>query len=198
MKSLQQGKLILVLGGSRSGKSRFAENLAQQLGEKVLYIATATVYDEEMARRVQSHRSRRPAVWDTVEEPLQIIEVIQKQANRYHAMLLDCLTLWLTNLLLTDNMPDPGRTAPEQEKYILNKVTQLVEASRRCGSSVLVVSNEVGLGIVPETPLGRTFRDIAGSANQMIAHFADEVYFVAAGLPITLKSSVGSNNLRKD
>ncbi|CCO09378.1 bifunctional adenosylcobinamide kinase/adenosylcobinamide-phosphate guanylyltransferase [Desulforamulus hydrothermalis] len=195
MKSCQQGKLFLVLGGSRSGKSRFAENLAQQLGEKVLYLATATVYDEEMARRVQLHRTGRPAVWDTVEEPLQVIEVIQKQAKRYHVILLDCLTLWLTNLLLNDNSPFHGRTAPEQEKYILNKVTQLAAVCRNCGSSVLVVSNEVGLGIVPDTPLGRTFRDIAGSANQVIAHLADEVYFVAAGLPIALKSLAGSNSL---
>ncbi|SHE41520.1 bifunctional adenosylcobinamide kinase/adenosylcobinamide-phosphate guanylyltransferase [Desulforamulus putei] len=188
MSFTNQGKLVLVLGGSRSGKSRFAEGLARRLGNKILYIATAAVYDEEMARRVQLHRDRRPAAWDTREEPLHVIEAVQESANRYHVLLLDCLTLWLTNLLLNDDISGPATPWPDKEKYLLSLVTQLATTCQNCRSSVVVVSNEVGLGLVPDNPLGRAFRDVAGSANQILAHYADEVYFVAAGLPIELKS----------
>ncbi len=185
---MNHGKLVLVLGGSRSGKSQFAESLAHQRGNKVLYLATAAVYDEEMARRVQVHRERRPAIWDTREETLHVIEAVEESANRYDVLLLDCLTLWLTNLLLNDVVPGSGTPWPDKEKYMLNLVGQLAITCQGRPSNVIVVSNEVGLGLVPDNPLGRAFRDVAGAANQLMAQYADEVYFVAAGLPIELKS----------
>ncbi|MEW6697842.1 MAG: bifunctional adenosylcobinamide kinase/adenosylcobinamide-phosphate guanylyltransferase [Bacillota bacterium] len=185
---MNEGKLILVLGGSRSGKSQFAERLAATLGNKVLYLATAAVYDEEMARRVQIHRQRRPAQWDSREETLNVIQAVEESAGRCDALILDCLTLWLTNLLLDDTLPRPHTPWPDKEKYMLGLVSQLANACKNTSPSVIVVSNEVGLGLVPEYPLGRAFRDVAGAANQIMAQWADEVYFVAAGLPMALKS----------
>ncbi|NLI12677.1 bifunctional adenosylcobinamide kinase/adenosylcobinamide-phosphate guanylyltransferase [Pelotomaculum propionicicum] len=170
-----KGKLILVLGGSRSGKSEFAEKIAGKLGGRVTYIATAAVNDSEMAERVRLHRTRRPEHWVTVEEEKDVAGVVRKGCEG-EVFLLDCVTVWLTNLMLDS----------EQQDYIMEKVYQLADSVDN-GANLILVSNEVGLGLVPEYPLGRLFRDLAGKANQALAAKADQVYFVVAGLPMEIK-----------
>lgn len=171
--------ITLVLGGARSGKSRFGEAQADHwrknnpAGER-LYIATAEIHDDEMRRRVDDHKSRRGADWHTLEEPLDLPRLLQTEMRRDRFVLIDCLTLWLSNLLLR-NMD--GESA----------VTALCRTLRDAKGEAVLVSNEVGLGIVPENALARRFRDLQGLANQHIAETADKVVLVAAGLPLVLK-----------
>ncbi|OAT86769.1 bifunctional adenosylcobinamide kinase/adenosylcobinamide-phosphate guanylyltransferase [Desulfotomaculum copahuensis] len=176
--------LILVLGGARSGKSGFAEELAGRAGPRVVYVATATVGDQEMARRVAHHRARRPAAWQTVEESFRPEEVVRVFSRAADAVLVDCLTMWITNLLLHD----PERPVEETEALILERVRALADAAGPAPARVILVSNEVGLGLVPDNPLGRNYRDIAGRVNQYLARRADQVYLVVAGLPVEIKS----------
>lgn len=185
---MNKNQLTIVLGGTRSGKSQFAEDLAQQIGKKVLYIATANVYDEEMAIRVKKHQNRRPEQWDTKEEPIYLKKVIEETSVDYDTILLDCLTLWLSNLILDENFTKSNISLKDKENYILNEVSRLADVCLQKKSNIIVVSNEVGLGVVPDYPLGRLFRDVAGAANQILAQRAQRVYFIAAGLPLTLKS----------
>jgi adenosylcobinamide kinase/adenosylcobinamide-phosphate guanylyltransferase len=168
------GRSILVLGGARSGKSRFAEGLAAGCQGERTYIATAEPGDAEMAARIADHRARRGPEWTTTEAPLALVEALETAPEDF--VLIDCLTLWISNLLLGDFDIAP-------------RVERLAEALRARRGTVVVVSNEVGLGIVPDNALSRRFRDEAGSANQRLAQACDEVVFVAAGLPITLKPS---------
>ena len=184
---MKNGKLILVLGGTRSGKSSFAEKLAQGLSERVLYLATATVHDEEMALRVNQHQERRPVNWFTVEEAKELATVLEKYSKAYDVILIDCLALWLSNLLL-DDTKHPDTHWREKEALILQEVEKLAGICRDSSANVIIVSSEVGLGIVPDTSLGRQFRDLAGAANQTFAQYANEVYMVIAGLPIELKA----------
>lgn len=169
--------LTLVLGGARSGKSAFAEKLVTGVGSKWLYLATAdagdSVKDSEMSERIAHHRARRGAGWMTVEEPLALAEMLREQACSDRPIVVDCLTLWLSNLMMA------GRDL-EQE------ITALVEALPVAGPVVLV-SNEVGLGIVPDNAMARQFRDHAGRLHQSVAARADTVYFVAAALPLKMK-----------
>lgn len=185
---MKMGKLILVLGGTRSGKSEFAEKLAQKLSHKVSYLATSAVYDNEMARRVKKHQDRRPETWITREETIHVPGAVEDLSCEYDVILLDCLTLWLTNLLLDETIPEPGIDWADKEEYIINNVKQLASNCKNCPAHVIVVSSEVGLGVVPENSLARSFRDVAGLANQEVAKYADEVYLVTAGLAIELKS----------
>ncbi|HPU36257.1 MAG TPA: bifunctional adenosylcobinamide kinase/adenosylcobinamide-phosphate guanylyltransferase [Bacillota bacterium] len=192
-----RGKLILVLGGARSGKSNFAEQQALRLGKRVTYIATAAVKDGEMAERVQKHRARRPATWETVEEEKNVIDVIRK-GQKGDVFILDCVTLWLTNLLLDQcppfqDVPAPSENVPvssKKEAWILEQA-HLLGDSVSNGADLIMVSNETGLGLVPENPLARTFRDLAGKVNQILASKADEVYFIIAGLPLRIKPFTG-------
>jgi len=165
----------LVLGGARSGKSAFAERLILASGLRPVYVATASAGDEEMAVRIEEHRKRRGEHWVTIEEPVNLAAVLGQLATPGTAVLVDCLTLWLSNLMMRD-MPVARETAG------------LTEAIARLRGPVVFVSNEVGLGLVPETPLGRDYRDHAGRLNQAVAAAASHVFFVAAGLPLTLKS----------
>lgn len=183
---MKSNEIVLILGGSRSGKSQFAENLATSYGQRVLYLATAAIYDSEMAARVQKHRERRSNLWETREETRQLVRVIEELNSNYDVVLLDCLTLWITNLLLDEQIA--WMSLQESEEHILNEINKLIEACLKKEVKIIIVSNEVGLGIVPEHQLGRQFRDIAGYANQICAKYASKVYFIAAGLPITLKS----------
>lgn len=188
-----KGKLILVLGGARSGKSDFAEKQAVRLGKRVVYIATAAVKDGEMAERVQKHKARRPASWETVEEEKNVIDVIRK-GHKGDVYLLDCVTLWITNLLLDESSPFPDVPASyedvpvssKKEAWILEQAHLLGESVSN-GADLIIVANETGLGLVPEYPLGRVFRDLAGKVNQILASKAEEVYFIIAGLPLRLK-----------
>jgi len=171
------GKTILVTGGARSGKSRLAEQLAEACGAPLGYIATATAGDAEMAARISRHRERRGDRWQTFEEPLELARVLAEADGRHAALLVDCVTLWLTNLLLRYD----GR------EQVLPHVKELTGQLTVMQSTVVLVTNEVGQGIVPENRLARTFRDLSGEANQLLAAAADEVYVSIAGLPLRLK-----------
>jgi len=185
---VNRGKFILVLGGARSGKSEFAENLANDLAPSVTYVATAAAGDGEMTRRIENHRSRRPPGWKTVEETHLLPEVLREHGSTPGVVLVDCLTVWLTNLLLDESIPYPGAPDEAKEDFITSKVSELANRALECRAHVLLVANEVGMGIVPAYPLGRLFRDVAGRANRHLAGMADEVYFVAAGLALEMKS----------
>jgi adenosylcobinamide kinase/adenosylcobinamide-phosphate guanylyltransferase len=171
-------KIYFITGGARSGKSAFAERLANGMTGKRAYIATAQALDPEMAARIRHHRERRGAAWDTYEEPLAVADLLVKlSGGRYQIALLDCLTLWLSNVMAHTDGDDA----------VSSRSDGLVAAIKRFDGSCIIVSNEVGLGIVPENPLARRFRDFAGILNQKMAQAADEVYFTAAGIPMKIK-----------
>lgn len=167
--------ITLVLGGARSGKSAYAEGLVLAAADRALYLATAGVLDDEMAERVAKHRASRDRRWQTIEEPLELPALLIAEAREDLPILVDCLTLWLSNLLYA-------------ERDIAAETAALIAALPRVSGSVVLVSNEVGLGIVPDNPLARAFRDHAGRLHQQVAAVAERVVFVAAGLPLTLKS----------
>ncbi len=170
--------LELILGGARSGKSRFAERLAADSGLAVTYIATSQPLDGEMTERIAHHRERRPAHWTLVEEPLQLVRVLREQAAANRCLLVDCLTLWLTNLLMLD---DAARLAEERDA--------LLECLDGLPGRILLVSNETGLGVVPLGELTRRYVDEAGWLHQAVAERAQRVTFMVAGLPMTLKNA---------
>ncbi|WP_104098581.1 bifunctional adenosylcobinamide kinase/adenosylcobinamide-phosphate guanylyltransferase [Stutzerimonas kunmingensis] len=170
--------LELILGGARSGKSRFAERLAADSGLAVTYIATSQPLDGEMTERIAHHRERRPAHWTLVEEPLQLARVLREQAAANRCLLVDCLTLWLTNLLMLD---DAARLAEERNA--------LLECLDGLPGRILLVSNETGLGVVPLGELTRCYVDEAGWLHQAVAERAQRVTFMVAGLPMTLKDA---------
>ncbi len=166
----------LILGGARSGKSRFAEQCAIQTALPVCYVATATAGDREMAERIARHQAERPSGWRTIEEPRELAAVLLHEAVPNSCLLVDCLTLWLANLF------EAGTDIPAARDELAHLLPQLP-------GEVLLVSNEVGLGIVPDNALARLFRDEAGRLNQALAAACDRVTFVAAGLPLTLKDT---------
>ena len=163
--------VIFVLGGARSGKSRYAESLA--VGEKH-YVATAQAFDDEMRERIAVHKSQRGGAWETHETVLDLPEVLTQVMADDRFVLVDCLTLWLSNVMLA-------------EQGWRGALEGLLDCLREAKGTVVLVSNEVGMGLVPETPLGRAFRDAQGVVNQRVAEVADSVVFVAAGLPLALK-----------
>jgi len=173
---------ILVLGGARSGKSRFAERLVEAGCGEAVYIATAEALDAEMAERIAAHRARRQATWRTVEEPDDLEGALGQAAAPGRSILVDCLTLWLSNAF--------GADAEGRGAAVPARIAGLVAALRGLPGRVVLVSNEVGLGLVPETKLGRDFRDAQGRLNQEVAAVCDTVVFVAAGLPLVLKGEL--------
>jgi adenosylcobinamide kinase/adenosylcobinamide-phosphate guanylyltransferase len=172
-------KTTLVLGGARSGKSAFAEKLASESALEKIYIATATAGDDEMCARITHHKTRRGDTWRTVEEPLDLAGVCAREARSGHILLVDCLTLWLSNLM-------------HAEHDIETETQRLTEVLQQRSCPVVLVSNEIGLGLVPETALGRQFRDEQGRLNQRVAACVDEVAFVVAGLPLWIKRQTSS------
>ena len=182
---------LLILGGARSGKSRLAQDIATRHWLHPVYLATAEILDDEMAARVRMHRqtralksseahtSGRARRWHCVEEPLEIARIIRRGVPGADGILVDCLTIWLSNVLLKE-----GRGAFARRR------NELIKALRQARQDVILVANEVGLSVVPENELGRTFRDLAGWLNQAVAKEADTVVFVAAGLPLVLKGNL--------
>lgn len=177
--ALYGNRFILILGGARSGKSRFALELGEPLGKRRAFIATALPFDAEMARRIERHRRERPEGWNTVEEPLQLIEVLQSLEGKAEVAVIDCLTLWLSNLLTRFE---------ESEEKVIGEIDRLVSVARSVNFSIVAVSNEVGLGVVPtDHSLSRLFRDLSGLLHQRWAAEADEVYWMMAGIAVPIK-----------
>nr|WP_306266663.1 bifunctional adenosylcobinamide kinase/adenosylcobinamide-phosphate guanylyltransferase [Pararhizobium sp. IMCC3301] len=168
-------KSVLILGGARSGKSAYGEEVVLSCGGVPHYIATASALDTEMQRRIEQHRSRRGPQWKLTEEPLELCDALRQADRNSKAVLVDCLTLWLSNLM-------------HNERDITGETDRLIELLSGLHATIVFVSNEVGLGIVPENRLARQFRDHQGQINRRIASCVDRVDFVAAGLPLTLKS----------
>jgi adenosylcobinamide kinase/adenosylcobinamide-phosphate guanylyltransferase len=165
---------VLVLGGARSGKSAFGERLVGESGLSPIYVATAEPRDAEMAERIAAHQARRGPAWRIVDEPLELEAALEREAAPDRVILVDCLTLWLSNLM-------------EAEADIAARTDALCETVRGLPGLVVLVSNEIGLGLVPDNSLGRAFRDAQGRLNQQVAAVAEKVVFVAAGLPLVLK-----------
>lgn len=187
MEYINKGKVILVTGGSRSGKSEFAEELLKDKSN-VLYIATAIAADDEMKNRIFKHKERRNASWETFEGYKELTKIIN--TSKKENILLDCVTIMLTNLMF-DNKQDFDKMSMEDIEVLLRGIKEqfykLIEAVRKNNKLIILVTNEVGYGIVPEHKLSRIFRDLAGSLNQYIGSLSDELYLVACGVPLKLK-----------
>lgn len=180
-------KLVLVTGGARSGKSSFAESYLRERYEDVAYLATAIPYDEEMKDRIKKHQQQRPSHWHTYEGHRDLDRQIKSLKEQ--GALLDCVTILVTNLLF-DNLgekPIEEVDTNELEKKIGNEITKILEACKSYQGDMIMVTNELGSGVVPESKLGRVFRDIAGRVNQKIAKEAQEVYLVVSGIPVKIK-----------
>jgi adenosylcobinamide kinase/adenosylcobinamide-phosphate guanylyltransferase len=180
-------RLIFLLGGARSGKSYYAEQWARENGNHVLYVATAQAFDDEMRERIARHREERPAHWQTLEAPLEAPQAIAEQLaeSAFDTVVIDCLTLLASNLLL--NLPDDC-SQDEANAVILDEVVNLLAVCESSSATWVIVSNEVGMGVVPPTRLGRFYRDALGRANQRVAQAASDVLLLVAGLPWSLKS----------
>jgi len=173
-------KLIFIIGGTRSGKSRFALDYANRYFSKKLYLATCKVIDEEMAQRVENHKKMRGPEWLTIEEPVNIVERIGQFWEKGEVILIDCLTLWLSNLLMRG----------ESDKNIIDEIGSLIKTIKNNQTSFILVSNEVGMGIVPADPVSRRFRDLQGMANQKFAEASDILIFMVSGIPMVLKGEL--------
>ena len=174
-------KSILITGGARSGKSQFAQKLAVEAGGRVLFVATAEAKDEDMRLRIEAHRKSRPAGWRTLEAPLGVSEIIGRHMGEAKIVVIDCITMLVANILLRD------QGEPFAEELALGEIKALVGQMDKLEATFILVSNEVGLGLVPDNALGRRYRDCLGRANQILAQHADEVYLMVAGIPIRLK-----------
>jgi adenosylcobinamide kinase / adenosylcobinamide-phosphate guanylyltransferase len=186
-------RLVVILGGARSGKSAFAERLAVNSERPVAFIATATAGDDEMRERIARHRASRPRGWRTLEEPLDLAGAVRTASDLAEVLLLDCITLWLANWLFqrygTTDEEEFAASALFDEEALQKAVGALLEAVNLLApkQTLIVVTNEVGLGIVPAYPLGRVYRDALGYVNQRLAQAADRVYLMVAGLAVDIK-----------
>jgi adenosylcobinamide kinase/adenosylcobinamide-phosphate guanylyltransferase len=193
MQQLQPASVALILGGVRSGKSRYAQRVAEQ-AQRVLFVATAERRDDpEMRVRIERHRADRPGSWSTVEEPLHLPRIIREAGSRCDLLLIDCLTLYAANLLEAYGESSGSGEAPisaQIRSRIDSQVNELCLALRDASCSVILVSNEVGSGVVPAYELGRRFRDLLGEINQRVAAVAGTVLLMVAGLPLPLKGSI--------
>lgn len=184
-------KITFITGGARSGKSTFAEAIVKEKGENILYIATAKAIDKEMQDRIRRHRQQRPAHWDTLEAYRDLGGLLPEKSGKYQAMLLDCVTIMTTNLLFELLPQTEEDLTVEQmntvEAAVMEEIDRLVAAFPLLQSDLVLVSNEVGFGLVPEYPISRFFRDVLGRVNQRLAAAADEAYLVISGLTMKLK-----------
>lgn len=186
-------EITLVLGGARSGKSVWAEQLAADTGQPVLYLATATAGDDEMAERIAAHRASRPPAWRTVEASYDLADAVRAHARPNEVVLVDCLTLWVSNVILrqlgreSDTAAVPQSEWTAIEAQLLAATDNLLATARVMDTRLILVSNEVGMGLVPPSPLGRRYRDLLGRVNQVVAHRANSVVLMIAGLPVDLR-----------
>jgi adenosylcobinamide kinase/adenosylcobinamide-phosphate guanylyltransferase len=175
-------KIVFVTGGCRSGKSRFAIEFADSHFEEKIFVATCKAQDQEMRKRIKEHQRTRGSEWETVEVPTALAEAVATHASKCDVILIDCLTLWTNNLLAEGG----------SQEEILTHTDALIQAIDEARCSVILVSNEVGCGIVPENELARRFRDIEGLVNQKVAACADTVVWMVAGIPVPIKGSIGN------
>lgn len=188
------GTIIYISGGARSGKSSFAEKKALEHSNQVLYIATAIAFDKEMADRIRCHQERRPGHWQTIEAYKGLASCLQERTaclQQPPLLLLDCLTVMVTNILMEQKVADWDAVSPEEvgllEKIVEKEVDEFLHFIKQYKGNTLIVSNELGMGLVPPSRLGRYFRDIQGRMNQKTAEAADQAYFLVSGLPLQLK-----------
>jgi adenosylcobinamide kinase/adenosylcobinamide-phosphate guanylyltransferase len=174
-------KSILITGGARSGKSQFAQKLAIEIGGSVLFVATAEAKDEDMRLRIEAHRKSRPVSWRTLELPLGINGTFSQYVGESEIVVIDCITMLVANILLQN------QDEASAEELVLEKIEALINQMDGLETTFIIVTNEVGLGLVPDNELGRCYRDCLGRANQLLAHRADEVYLMIAGIPLRLK-----------
>ena len=181
-------RLVLITGGASSGKSHFAQELALKLGETVLFVATAEAGDEEMRQRIEGHKRRRPAAWCTLEVTSDVGKQILEKIGEAQVVIVDCITL-LVNNIFSQYSDETGEQidAPLIEKGVVAEIGELIECINRLDASFIIVTNEVGLGLVPANRLGRLYRDLLAKANRMLAQAADEVYLMVAGLSVPVK-----------
>jgi len=178
---------VFILGGARSGKSRFAQSMAAKLGKKVLFVATGEPLDEEMTLRIKEHKRIRPKNWRTLEIGIKVGQKLKVHIGDTEVVLLDCLTLLISNVFLNKVKNLEKMNFAEAEKQVMVEVEELIECIDECKGNFIVVSNEVGLGLVSENKLGRIYRDLLGKANQLLAQHATEVYFMVSGIPVKIK-----------
>ncbi len=182
---------ILIIGGARSGKSRYAQELALKSGKPVLFVATAVAGDEEMRQRIEEHRRSRPAGWSTLEVTTQVGNQIAKKIGGAQVVIVDCITLLVSNILGQYDIDQAGEhiNAHLIEKRVVSEINGLLKCVEQLDASFIIVTNEVGEGLVPANKMGRLYRDLLGRANQLLAERVDEVYLMVAGLPIKIKPS---------
>jgi adenosylcobinamide kinase/adenosylcobinamide-phosphate guanylyltransferase len=192
------GHITLVIGGARSGKSAWADQRAKQSGRRVLYVATATAGDDEMAERIAAHQAQRPASWRTVEEPNNLLQAIQANATPGDVVVVDCLTLWVSNVLLKAIGPErdanmtPLTVWTAIEASVVNEAKDMLTDARDRDLTLILVSNEVGMGVVPATSVGRHYRDILGRVNQVVGSASDSLILMVAGLAVDLRQLPGA------
>jgi len=188
MKPKLSKKCILITGGARSGKSRFAQELASKSGEPVLFVATAVAGDEEMKRRIEEHQRERSPAWRTLEVTTNIGSHVKQKIGKAQVVIVDCVTLLINNIFNQQSYQTGEQiNATLIEKKITTEITALVKCIDQVDASFIIVTNEVGLGLVPTNKVGRLYRDLLGRANQILAERADEVYLMVAGLPVPIK-----------
>jgi len=182
-------KNILIIGGARSGKSRYAQELALKSSQPVLFVATAEAGDEEMGQRIAEHQKARPSTWSTLEVTTHIGSQIRQSIGRNKTVLVDCITLLVSNILGQhyDSTGEPIDVSLI-EKEVADEIGELIDCLNQVDASFIIVSNEVGLGLVPDNKIGRLYRDLLGKANQILGQHIDEIYMMVAGLPLRLKS----------
>lgn len=183
-------RLVLVTGGARSGKSNFAESMAKEYEEKVLYVATSVPFDDEMKDRIKKHRASRPASWETLEAYKDLNRLLPEAVSGKDCVLLDCITVMITNIMFEKEMDFDNvdiEKANQLEETVKCEVEKLIEAGKKLDATLIMVTNEVGMGIVPDNAISRVFRDIAGRMNQLLAKNCDEVYVCISGIPLRLK-----------
>jgi adenosylcobinamide kinase/adenosylcobinamide-phosphate guanylyltransferase len=182
-------KFILILGGARSGKSTLAQSMAAKFGERVIFVATGAPLDEEMALRIEKHKKMRPKDWRTLEIATKVGQRLPSQIKDADVVLLDCITLLVSNILTKENEAPSHRQAhsAEAEKQVMAEMEDLIHCIDTHEGDFIVVSNEVGLGLVPDNKLARVYRDLLGKANQLLTQHATEVHFMVSGIPVKIK-----------